>query len=264
MYIRADKKYLQEHQYKDATNLKDRKQLHDRFSTNKYDFFRWIFDQLVLSEKNRILDLGCGPAWLWQRNLDRVPEGWDLTLSDISPGMLQEAQTNLQDSQSKFEFKIIDAEAIPFPDESFDTVIANHMLYHVPDREKGLSEIQRVLRSGGCLYAATNSHDSMKELVDLVRRVDPDAYPVAFHKGFTLENGKEQLSASFGEIKLYNYEDSLIVPEAEPLVTYVKSSERLNGSQLAQFRKVLEDEIASRGPIHMAKSAGMFEARKVI
>ena len=53
----ADQSYLRE-QYKNATNLNDRIQLHVRFSTNRYDFHMWVFDQLKLAAKRMALTLG--------------------------------------------------------------------------------------------------------------------------------------------------------------------------------------------------------------
>ncbi len=194
--------------------------------------------------------------------MDRLPNGWDITVSDFSSGMLQEAQDNLRESQRKFDFKLIDAQAIPFTDETFDTVIANHMLYHVPDRPKALSEMWRVLKANGRFFASTVGKGHMKELIDLAKRADPAAYPIrpGFH--FDLESGTEQLSEWFDEVKVHLRDDALIVPEVEPLVTYVLSSNRLDEAKLPEFRRILEAEIASRGPIHITKAAGIFEARK--
>jgi ubiquinone/menaquinone biosynthesis C-methylase UbiE len=132
-------------QYHNAANLEARIALHARFSTTTYGYYAWIFDHLDLPPHSRVLELGCGTGRLWLENVHRIPEGWDVTLSDFSPGMLQEAQQNLRDSQRAFAFAVIDAQVIlPYEDERFDGVIANHMLYHVPDRPKALAEALRL------------------------------------------------------------------------------------------------------------------------
>jgi ubiquinone/menaquinone biosynthesis C-methylase UbiE len=84
-----------ESQYRDASNLNARIALHERFSTNAYGWQRWVFDQLELPPDARVLELGCGTGKLWVENRDRTPEGWDVTLTDASPGMLREARRNL-------------------------------------------------------------------------------------------------------------------------------------------------------------------------
>src|SRR5262249_18967309 len=158
----ADQSYLRE-QYKNASNLNDRIQLHTRFSTNRYDFQMWVFDQLKLASDSRILELGCGPGSLWRPNCERIPPGWQITLTDFSIGMLEEARANLTGAPA-FTFQLADAQALPFQVAEFDGVIANHMLYHVPDRARAFSEIRRVLRPGGRFYAATNGEAHLQEI----------------------------------------------------------------------------------------------------
>src|SRR5439155_6255128 len=130
--------------------------LHEQFRVNPYGWHRCVFDRLDLAPNTRPLELGCGPGVLWSENPDRLPTGWEVVLSDFSPGMVHEARQKLRGRASTFRFAMADAQAVPFAPASFDAVIANHMLYHVPDRAKALNEIRRVLRPGGRLYAATN------------------------------------------------------------------------------------------------------------
>ena len=114
-----------EQQYRDPSNLNARARLHAEFSTNKYGWCRWVFDQLHLPDRCRILELGCGPGWLWKQNLQRIPPGWDITLSDFSAGMTDTAREALADAGRAFSFEVIDAQSIPFEDEALDTVIAD-------------------------------------------------------------------------------------------------------------------------------------------
>src|SRR3712207_168217 len=184
--ILTDRERLAE-QYRNASNLSARMQLHERFGTNRYNWHRWLFDHFNLSASADILELGCGPGTLWRENLDRIPAGWRIILSDLSDGMLEEARHTLAESAHRFAFEQIDAQALPYPDEHFDAVVANHMLYHVPDRAKALAEIRRVLRPGGRLFAATNGRNHLRELGKLINQFDPD--PPAMIRTFTLEDG---------------------------------------------------------------------------
>lgn len=262
MLTRSDPEYLRTDQYRDASNLNARIQLHARFSTNPYGWQRWAFDRLHVAPKGRVLELGSGPGRLWVENLDRLPEGWRVTLTDFSLGMLREARHNLASARGRFTFGIADAQAIPFSDGRFDAVIANHMLYHVPDRGKAFSEIHRVLAAGGCLYSATNGTDHMKELLDLIRRFGPDAEAADnAAQGFSLENGADQLAQWFTDVALHRHEDALIVTDAAPLVAYVQSGKRLSNDALRRFREHVEEEIRSRGSIRIRKSTGLFVAR---
>lgn len=264
----SDQEYLLTDQYKDASKLGARIQLHRRFSTNKYGLPRWVFDQFDLPPMCRILDLGCGPADLWVENLSRIPAGWEITLTDFSPGMVEKAQENLRDSERPFAFDIVDAQDIPYDDASFDAVIANHMLYHVPDRAKALSEIRRVLRPGGKLYISTVGETHLQELYDLVNRFDPEGRHRSARgtNPFTIESGLPQVRRWFSRVTTRRYEDNLVVTETKPLITYILSlvdaQSIFVGHRLKELVAYVEQEIATHGAIHITKDSGMFEARK--
>ena len=166
----ADQQYLVGEQYRDSSNLSARIRLHKLFSTNGYGWHRWVFDHLAdLSGDARILELGCGRGDVWTENRDRIPPDWGITLSDLSPGMIENAKIESRMAQGAlFDYEVIDAQSIPNPEATFDGVVANHMLYHVPDRAKGIAEIHRVLKPGGLLFAATNGRGNMGALRDML------------------------------------------------------------------------------------------------
>lgn len=264
----ADQHHLKTQQYRDAANLTARSSLHERFSTNKAGWFNWVFEQLLMAlpEQSCILELGCGPAWLWRHNRDLMPAGWRIVLTDLSPGMVDRARADLSEQNAgQFEFDVIDAQAIPYTNASFDAVVANHMLYHVPDRPRALSEIRRVLKPGGRLFAAANGQDHMAELWAMVLQVaGADRGANRSDLYFGLENGSEQLAVWFTHVERRDYPDSLLVTEAEPLIAYATSSE-LWGVQgdMAATRLLVErvqQQLASEGMIRITKNSGMFVA----
>ena len=262
-----NQKYLLTSQYNNAQKLKARIELHQRFSTNTYNWHRWVFDHFTLPAQSTLLELGCGPADLWCKNADRIPEQWQITLSDFSPGMLQEAQRNLQHVPHSFTLRHIDAQAIPFANASFDAVIANHMLYHVPDRALALAEIARVLKPGGVLYAATNGRNNMHELTALATSIDLRIVTLwgdTLKDSFYLESGHE-LAPWFFPITIHRYDDALEITEAEPLLAYILSTSVASLFDEALLQKaitLLRNEIAQKGSIHISKDGGMFEARR--
>jgi len=162
---------LERDQYKDSRNLKMRAALHAKFSTNPYPWFRWLFDRMNLPPGTRILEVGCGPGDLWDQNRDRFPARSRVLLTDLSEGMLREARTTLGEINN-LHFAATDAQAISLSSSSVDAVIANQMLPHVPNVQKVLEEIWRVLRARGRLYAGTSGRDHMREVFDLLKRFD--------------------------------------------------------------------------------------------
>jgi ubiquinone/menaquinone biosynthesis C-methylase UbiE len=259
-----DQPYLLRSQYKDGANYGARVELNRRFRVNKYGFNRWIFDHFKIDEGGKVLELGCGLGLLWLSNRERLPASWQITLTDFSPGMLQESRQRL--GEERFAYEVADAQALPFADASFDAVIANHMLYHVPSLPQALGEIRRVLKPSGHLYASTVGRGHMRELVELVRKRWPDSpWRGMATSAFTLENGQEILAPFFAQVTLDRYADALEVTEAEPLAAYAFSGRlgsRLSTEVRASFTAFLHQELAARGSIHITKATGLFEARK--
>lgn len=257
--------YLLNTQYKDASNFNARVELHRLFSVNPYGWHRWIFDQFKLGETGALLELGCGPADLWLSNRQRIPAGWHITLTDFSAGMLEEARQRL--GEERFTYQVADAQALPFVDASFDAVIANHMLYHIPDLPRALGEIKRVLKPGGTLYASTIGHEHMRELDELLARASIAPHWQAFKQNanFVLENGVAALTPFFSSVEQRLYEDALEITKAEPLVAYALSGalgQLVDSERRATLTALIEQGIAARGTLHVTKASGLFIAHK--
>ena len=280
-----DPAYLLDKQYRDASNLNARIALHQRFSTNKGDLHRWIFDHLLAAlgpdAEARILEVGCGPADLWRINRDRLPPGWQVTLTDFSPGMVAAAQAALAGYDDHFTIQQADAQALPFAAGAFDAAVADYMLYHVPDRPRALAELARVLVPGGRLFAATNGERHMRELDDLllphVRTLlaalaasgTPDAAATLnaittnSPDGFTLENGAAQLAQSFAAVTLDLWDDALVVTEVAPLMAYIRSlgaGMAIPAELMAGIQADVAGRIARDGAIRIGKATGLFTA----
>ena len=262
----TDQQYLKSDQYRDSSNLDARVAIHQRFSTNPYGWFKWVFDTLLkLPENAKILELGCGHGLLWKENISRIPDGWNITLSDLSSGMLDAAWRNLVVTGRAFQFKEIDAQSIPFEDETFDAVIANHMLYHVPDRPKAIAEIKRILKSGGRLIATTIGQNHLKEIANWIRYVSPASDFESFGSPFTLENGLEQLEQFFSQVTVSRYSDNLDVTEVKPIIAFILSTSHaaeIIEEELAKLEIELEQELKEKSKIFIQKDSGMFEAVK--
>lgn len=245
---------LRDEQYGDASRFGARVELHRRFSTNPEPWHRWMFDRLRLPPDARVLELGCGPALLWRGNADRIPSAWRVVLSDFSSGMLEAARRVLTPVDHEFELVVVDAAEIPFDAEEFDGVIANHMLYHVPDRERALSEIRRVMVAGGRLYAATIGRRHLQELYELA------GLPNRPSQAFGVENGGAQLQAVFEDVVFHEFPNALRVTEAEPALAYVESiAGRLENRD--EVVRVIAERISARGSFELTSSTGLFECR---
>jgi SAM-dependent methyltransferase len=258
---------LRDIQYGNSANLAVRMRLHDQFGDAAVRWPNWVFDHLLeLRPQASILEVGCGPGRLWRENAGRIPSGWNLTLSDYSPGMIAEARAAFPRSGTHFE--LCDAEDLPFGNAAFDAVIANHMLYHVPGRARALAGFARVLAPGGVLFAATNGESHMAEGSSLLRRfgaLDGSlgfGTPVHRGGGFTLESGEDELKPHFAAVSLRHFHNQLTVPDAAALAAYLLSDRtQVTDAMRDRLTAFIQTEISQNGPIRITTSSGLFVAR---
>ena len=141
--------------YADPGKLDDRRAIYE-YQDPRPDFYGWILDQVDWPEEGRVLDLGCGPGSHLARLAERRP-GLELVGADVSTGMLAAARVAARPADPV----ALDAGALPFDDDSFDVVMANHMLYHVADLDRTAAELRRVIGpAAACWPSPTRSTTS--------------------------------------------------------------------------------------------------------
>lgn len=259
-----DPEYLRSVHYRDSSRLNARIELWKRYSKGQgAGVADWIFEPGTIPENADVLEVGCGTGHFWINDLHRVPARWRITLSDVSPGMVEECKAGLGGASRSFSFQVIDASSIPFENNSFDLVIASYMLYHVPDVDSALVEISRVLRSGGVLIASTNSEQHIAEIREIQTRFGPGgsaADSVNRLNSFSMETGEAQLRKRFGDVAALNDSEVLAVEDAEIVVSYVLS---LDGEfDESAVRNHVENQIVKTGAFSVTRSTGFFVATK--
>jgi SAM-dependent methyltransferase len=135
---------------------------------------RAFLDDIQFPENARVLDVGSGTGVL-----TRILAGWNnvAEVVGVEPGeSLVEKARVLADDLPNISFQIGDSRSLPFPDDSFDVIVFDSVLSHMPDPGAGLTEAVRVLAPGGTLavfdgdYAtmtvALASNDSLQTCID--------------------------------------------------------------------------------------------------
>ena len=270
-------------QYQNASNISARINLHRLYSKNKQGWFPWILENCKLASGMNILETGCGDGTLWceakkqfsQNNCQDHTKAHDqqpdllktcsIMLTDISEGMLRDARRAIGDGD-EFSFRECFCEALPFADESFDLVLANHVLFYCSDVAQACREAARVLKPGGRFLCSTYGADHMKkEISRLVSDFDSRIVLSAdcLYERFGRENGAEILAPYFNDVKWLSYEDSLLVPDAEPLILYIPSCHGNQNQYLldhfAEFRSFVKKK--TDAGFSVTKDAGVFAAR---
>ena len=258
----TDQKHLRESQYANADQLNARMRLHELFTVTETPWFTWLNEKINLQAGERVLELGCGSGDLWLSTRQQQPEGVQYFLSDFSSGMLRTARERIEDRS--FDFTVMDAQQIGIPADTFDVVIANHMLYHVPDIAIALREIRRVLKPGGRLIAATNGEGHLAGIYELLHRFD-SSFPIQRSQlSFSLENGQDWLGREFNHVSCIRHDAALHVRDIHPLLDYYASMQNLtldfegvDRSALADF---LDAYLNAHEIIIIKKAAGVLIA----
>jgi len=263
-----DRHYLREVQYKDPVKLTARADLHVKYRTAAVPWVPWLVAQLDWPPTGDILEVGCGPGWLWAEGAASLPPGVRITLTDLSAGMVGVARERVS-VLSHFEAvaaRVADAQALPFDDHVFDVVVANHMLYHVPDPARAVAECARVLRPDGVLMAATNGPRHLRELWE-VRSEVFGGPPTSGHTDiFGSVSGRPILEESFADVEWREYEDTLRCTDPDDAVAFLTSSspgEDASAQELQDLRQAVGrrfDEGA--GVFSISKESGVFLAHR--
>lgn len=253
-------------QYRDDRRLRSRYAVHQEFSTAKTDYLDWIFNHISQHTPSNVLDLGCGPGYLWQRNEARVPAGWSIILGDRSRGMLSTAGEKLQRLAGQIDYVMLDGDRLPFKEAGFDSALALHVLHHVEDLGMVLAEIKRVLTPDGTLFAVTNGERHMLQFRKALDRCGVQTSYFRSSEGFSLQAGEEQLQELFSRVECIHYKDALEVTRVGPLLDYARSGipesqlERLR-APLARLERHWNLELQRGGAIRIEKETGLFIAR---
>jgi SAM-dependent methyltransferase len=163
------------------------------------------------TQPRRVLEVGCG----WGEFATRVRDelGAKVVAVDLSPRMVELARERGVDA------RVADVQRLPFGDGEFDCVASLWMLYHVPDLDRGIAELARVLRPDGRLVAATSSHQHLVELWSLAGR-DRASEPARFFA----ETGEAALRPHFRRVERRDLRGEIVFRDVDAARAYIAAS----------------------------------------
>jgi len=132
-------------------------------------FLGRLRDDLIGRARGRTLEVGAGTG----ANISRYRDVEQLVLSEPEPAMVRRLLAKLELAAVPVEVEEASAEELPFPDESFDTVVSTLVMCTVPDPTRALGEVRRVLRPGGRYLFLEHGGSDDEGLARWQRRLDP-------------------------------------------------------------------------------------------
>jgi ubiquinone/menaquinone biosynthesis C-methylase UbiE len=260
----GDQVYLREVQYRDSTRLAARARLHVKYGTARVAWFPWVATQIDWPAGARVLEVGCGAGWLWAEASAHLPGGLRLTLTDLSRGMVTEAVGRVAGlgRHRRVEGRIADVQALPFAARSFDVVVANHMLYHVPDPGLAVSELARVVRPDGVLIAGTVGPSHLRELAEIRAEVFGGPCVLPTVDTFGIEVGEPMLRGCFADVEWRHYDDWLDCTDPDDVLAFLASTPPVEGASQDDHHRVVEAVhrrfAAGGGRMRISKETGVF------
>ncbi|NDJ62616.1 MAG: methyltransferase domain-containing protein [Chloroflexi bacterium] len=246
MFSSIDPEALRQ-QYANDQFLRTRQTMHQEYSVPKVHFPDWVLDRIEWRGDEVVLDVGAGTGTYYDSLRTRWP--------DVKYYGFDKSAGILKTHRAPATLAVADAEHLPFPDETFDVVMANHVLYHVPNIEQAISECRRVLKPDGLLVTATNSQHTMPEFQALFRRAlillsaPGHVYNQVPNNPFSLESGVPLLARQFYAVVRHDLPSAFVFPSIEPVMDYLQSWRSMREPELPgdikwdELMVVVQDQI---------------------
>ena len=181
--------------------------------------------RMPVRPRGDVLELACGTGIVTQRLRERIDSNFRLVATDISEAMLAYARNKVK---GKIDWRLADAAALPFKDETFGAVVCALGVMFVPDKQKLFAETRRVLAEGGQLlfncwdgldlnpHAKTNS-EVMRTLFPDDPEMDFSSIPYSFNDQAAIRGLLE--AARFRNVEIDKLKIQVDCPSARTFAT---------------------------------------------
>ncbi|MEV5834592.1 class I SAM-dependent methyltransferase [Nocardia sp. NPDC052112] len=207
-------------EYADSTPLKVRIDTHERYSEQPDDPTADVLAALDLTGTEHLADIGCGDARFLAQLAGSGHQG-PLVGIDTSPAMVAAANA-VPGVRGVYG----SADRIPFDDNSFDTVTARHMLYHLANPVAALREFRRTTKPGGTVAVVVNHPGTCPHTTELVA-AHAATYGIGAAETVTMTVDSDTLPALmsdvFGEVRIRRTDNALVFDTPDPLVRFAEA-----------------------------------------
>ncbi len=207
--LKLDSPLLVQWEYASEERLAVRNQTY-RDLVEGQDAEEMVFEVVAEARPERVLEVGSGTGELAERVKKEL--GAEVCAVDISPRM-----TELTAARG-IDTRVADAQELPFDDSGFDCVVAAWVLYHLPDVDRGIAELARVLSPGGTLVASTLGEGNLSELWDAIGATATSGL------SFGGDNGEAALRRHFAEVERRDAQGTVSFPTRDSMRHFVAAT----------------------------------------
>lgn len=247
--------------------------LHEKYSVNAYGWYPWLFDQLHLKEGMEILGIGCGVGLIWQRSMEKIPESCRVTCLDQNADSLEALRSCAKRERGKIragvEFRMVcgKAEEFSFEAQKYDSVIASYVLGFVRDQDALMEKIRSALKPEGRLFIAASGDRKFHQLHELADEFFGKISPISRQEQVMMstEELENLMDRHFGKRSMVQYEDSLMIGDADDICRYLFSAselaERLDFERKREFADFVARRLEKTGPVKVDKDGRFYCCR---
>ena len=249
--------------------------IHSKFGSKNID--EWMLDLIKLKKGSRILDVGCGSGkqcFSFHKHLDGKVE---ITGTDVSESLLAQAVEENEKRGADVKFHLLDFnQPFALPYDYFDLISACFTIYYAQDIPFTLSEMRRVLKSGGRLFTTGPMPTNKAVFYDIIKEATGKPIPPMPGSSRYASEIYGTMEKLFSKVEQHIFENPLTFTDVSPFMVYTRASmsedRKLWNSLfithedfelvMDQIEKVAKARIEKDGSLVMTKVVGGFIATK--
>ena len=226
-------------------------------------YARDLAARVAAAKPQRILEIAAGTGVVTRAVASKLSATAHIVATDLNAPMLEHARTRIG-QDGRIEWKVADAQQLPFDDASFDAVVCQFGVMFFPDKVQAFKEARRVLRPDGHYYFSVWDKISDNEFADIVTQTLAEMFPTdpprflarTPHGHYEIERLREQLrTAGFSDVSAEAVEARSKAPSArEPAVAYVQGTPLRNEVEARDPARL--EEATARSAEAIAKQFG--------
>jgi putative acetyltransferase len=275
----TDKDHLLTHSYGATDDYQVRSAGWERYSVGPVSLVPWVLGKIPFDAPLSLLDAGSGLGRFALAAAERAPAGSTVKALDLSHAMIDAVSEEARRRGLAIEATVGGIEEMPYPDESFDVVLCNYVLYHVASIPKAIDALARVLRPGGRLLAMVPSARWLPELIEWQDRallrlghdIDGPLFRPTGTDRFCEDTAPRHLTRRFTVLARDHHAGTMRFPSVDELVHHYRHTMRfknavaagVDGAALAEaVRELVSETLASAGELRVTSLGACFVCRK--
>lgn len=161
---------------------------------------RAAVEAMACQSGDKVLEVGVGTG----SSLPRYPHGVEVVGIDVSPEMLERAHARADESENDVTIRQLDAQALDYPDNSFDKIVAMYVVSVAPEPKKLVDEMRRVCKPDGELFIVNHFSASHGVMASIERAVTPLSKFVGWRPSFPMDDFLQQTGLKVADTQPVN------------------------------------------------------------